>query len=79
MRRQLAEIIPIRTSDCSWARLVSKRRQQPFGPITGWTWGNATTTTRVYDTDGKLSQFASAGLKTYGYDDAFRITGITDR
>jgi RHS repeat-associated protein len=28
--------------------------------------------------DGRITQIDSAGLKTYGYDDAFRITGITD-
>jgi RHS repeat-associated protein len=50
----------------------------PFGPVRGWTWGNATLSSRTYDTDGKMTQFDSAGLKTYGYDDAFRITGITD-
>jgi RHS repeat-associated protein len=33
---------------------------------------------RTYDTDGKVTQIDSAGLKTYAYDDAFRITGITD-
>jgi YD repeat-containing protein len=33
---------------------------------------------RTYDLDGKITQVDSAGLKTYGYDDAFRITGITD-
>lgn len=49
-----------------------------FGPVRGWTWGNATLAVRTYDTDGKITQVDSAGLKTYGYDDAFRITGITD-
>lgn len=28
--------------------------------------------------DGKITQLDSAGLDTYSYDDAFRITGITD-
>ena len=51
---------------------------EPLGPVSGWTWGNSTTTTRTYDTDGKISQIASAGTKTYSYDDAFRITGLTD-
>ena len=50
----------------------------PFGPITGWSWGNSTTTTRTFDTDGKITQITSAGQRTYGYDDAFRITSITD-
>jgi YD repeat-containing protein len=51
---------------------------EPLGPVSGWTWGNGTTTTRTYDTDGKISQIVSAGTKTYSYDDAFRITGLTD-
>ncbi|MFL6604734.1 MAG: RHS repeat-associated core domain-containing protein [Steroidobacteraceae bacterium] len=51
---------------------------EPLGPVSGWTWGNGSTTNRTYDTDGKISQIVSAGTKTYGYDDAFRITGISD-
>jgi RHS repeat-associated protein len=50
----------------------------PFGPITGWTWGNATTASRVFDTDGKLTTINGQENKTFGYDDAFRITGVTD-
>jgi RHS repeat-associated protein len=53
----------------------------PFGPITGWSWGNGTTASRGFDTDGKLTQVDNANgasLKNYAYDDAFRITGITD-
>jgi RHS repeat-associated protein len=58
--------------------VLSSVTYRPFGPASGWTWGNSTTASRTYDTDGKLSQFNSGGLKTYAYDDAFRITGITD-
>jgi RHS repeat-associated protein len=50
----------------------------PFGPITGWTWGNSTTATRTFDTDGKLTAINGQEQKTFGYDDAFRITGVTD-
>jgi RHS repeat-associated protein len=50
----------------------------PFGPVRGWTWGNSTLMARTYDLDGKITQVDSAGLKTYGYDDAFRITNIND-
>jgi RHS repeat-associated protein len=53
----------------------------PFGPITGWTWGNGTTASRAFDTDGKLTQIDNANgtsLKNFSYDDAFRITGIAD-
>jgi RHS repeat-associated protein len=58
--------------------LLSNVLYQPFGPTLGWTWGNATLSVREYDTDGKITDVDSAGLKTYAYDDAFRITGITD-
>ena len=58
--------------------VLSNALYDPFGPVRGWTWGNGTLMSRSYDTDGKLAQFVSGGLKTYAYDDAFRITGITD-
>jgi YD repeat-containing protein len=32
---------------------------------------------RTYDEDGRIEALESAGATTYGYDDAFRITGIT--
>jgi RHS repeat-associated protein len=51
---------------------------EPLGPVSGWTWGNGATTTRSYDTDGKISQIVSAGTRTFSYDNAFRITGVTD-
>jgi RHS repeat-associated protein len=51
---------------------------EPFGPIAGWTWGNGTLAARTHDADGQVTQVDSAGLKTYSYDDAFRLTGITD-
>jgi uncharacterized protein RhaS with RHS repeats len=50
----------------------------PFGPARQWTWGNGTLTNRTYDQDGKLTQVDSAGLNTYTFDDAFRITANTD-
>jgi RHS repeat-associated protein len=51
---------------------------EPFGPVSGWTWGNSTLAVRVYNLDGNPTDIDSAGAYTYGYDDAFRITGITD-
>jgi YD repeat-containing protein len=51
---------------------------EPFGAVRGWTWGNSTLATRVHDLDGKPTNLDSAGASTYAYDDAFRITGITD-
>lgn len=58
--------------------ILSNVLYQPFGPTRGWTWGNSTLAIREYDADGKVTDIDSAGLKTYSYDDAFRITGITD-
>jgi RHS repeat-associated protein len=58
--------------------VLSNVLYEPFGPPRLWTWGNGTLAARAYDQDGKITQIDSAGLKTYSYDDAFRITGITD-
>ncbi len=58
--------------------VLSNVLYDPFGPARHWTWGNGTLSVRSFDQDGKITQIDSAGLKTYGYDDAFRITGITD-
>ena len=62
--------------------ILSGITYDPFGPITGWTWGSGPTMTRVFDTDGKLTNINSSasavGNRTLGYDDAFRITSISD-
>jgi RHS repeat-associated protein len=60
--------------------LLSGVTYDPFGPVNGWTWGNNTSTvTRTYDTDGNITQINTAADPiNFGYDNAFRITGITD-
>lgn len=58
--------------------VLSNVLYQPFGPIKGWTWGNSTTTSRTFDQDTKITAISSAGSKSYSFDDAFRITGVTD-
>lgn len=58
--------------------LLTNVLYEPFGPTSGWTWGNNTLAVRTYDTDGKVTHIDSAGLATYSYDDAFRITSRTD-
>jgi RHS repeat-associated protein len=51
----------------------------PFGTVSGWSWGNSTTVSRTYDTDAKIAQISTAADTTnFGYDNAFRITGVTD-
>jgi RHS repeat-associated protein len=58
--------------------ILSNVLYQPFGPTRGWTWGNSSLAVREYDTDGLITDIDSAGLKSYDYDDAFRITDIAD-
>jgi YD repeat-containing protein len=58
--------------------LLSQALYQPFGPVSGWTWANNTNEARVYDEDGNVTNVEAAEGFPYGYDSAFRITGITD-
>jgi RHS repeat-associated protein len=60
------------------APLISVVLYEPFGAVRQWTWSNGSISVRTFDQDGKIVQIDSAGLKTYSYDDAFRIIGITD-
>jgi RHS repeat-associated protein len=51
----------------------------PFGPPTGWTWGNGSTVSRSFNEDGGPLQIVTAGVtNVYAVDDAERITSITD-
>lgn len=58
--------------------LLSSVAYEPFGPARGWTWGNASTEVRLHNTDGNPSQISAVESSTYGYDNALRITGITN-
>jgi len=58
--------------------ILSNALYAAMGATRGWTWGNATFAVREYDIDGNLTDLDSAGLKTYSYDDAFRIVAIAD-
>jgi RHS repeat-associated protein len=61
------------------AALLSSVTYEPFGSVNGWTWGNSTSVSRTYDTDEKITQInTAADTISFGYDNAFRITGITD-
>jgi RHS repeat-associated protein len=51
----------------------------PFGEVAKWTWGNGQAYQRVYDTDGRIQSVTIAGTtRSYGFDAASRITGLTD-
>jgi RHS repeat-associated protein len=59
--------------------LLSGATYAPFGPLTGWTWGNTTAVARTYDEDYKVTAITTAGDSIdFGYDSAFRITAVTD-
>ncbi|GFE81307.1 hypothetical protein GCM10011487_33070 [Steroidobacter agaridevorans] len=58
--------------------IVSGILYDPFGPVRQWTWADGSLAVRTFDQDGSIALIDSAGLKTYSYDDAFRVTGITD-
>jgi RHS repeat-associated protein len=61
------------------AALATNVTYEPFGAVNAWTWGNATTVARTYDGDEKITQISTAGdTISFGYDNANRITGITD-
>jgi RHS repeat-associated protein len=58
--------------------LLSNATYEPFGAIKGWSWGNGTSSTRSFDSDGRISQIANIETTNYAYDNASRITGISN-
>jgi RHS repeat-associated protein len=59
--------------------VLSGATYDPFGPVSGWTWGNNTTVTRGYDEDSNPHQIVTAGVtNAYAVDYASRITGLSD-
>lgn len=58
--------------------ILSGALYHPFGKTRGWGWGNGSFAIRDYNTDGLTTSVDSAGLQTYLYDDAFRITDVID-
>lgn len=60
------------------AALISGATYMPFGPSTGWTWGNGTLSSRTYDLDGKPISINSAGTSTYAYNDDASIASRSD-
>ena len=59
--------------------LLASITYEPFGPVSGWTWGNATSTVRTYEADGSTTTVSNGGESvTYGLDNASRITSATN-
>jgi RHS repeat-associated protein len=58
--------------------VVSAVTYQPFGGVTGFTFGNATPYSRSYDLNGNVSAYTLGNLsRTLAHDAAARITGFT--
>jgi RHS repeat-associated protein len=66
--------------------LITQITYDPDGQITGWTWGNGSTSTRQYDLNGRPvavslgfdPQNQLQSLRNFTYDAAGKITGIAD-
>jgi hypothetical protein len=54
-------------------------RYQPFGGISGWTWGNGTAYTRGIDLNGRVASFPLGSTqRSLVFNEASRITGFND-
>jgi len=52
---------------------------EPFGPVSGWTFGNGAAFDRSFDLDGRIqSQTFGTGTRSYTFDAASRLTKFTD-
>ncbi len=59
--------------------LLNNVTYDPFGPVNGWTWGDASTVSRSYNQDGGVTAITTAGdAIDFGYDNASRINSVTD-
>lgn len=59
--------------------VLSAATYDPFGPATGWTWGNASTASRAYDVRGLMTSHSLASdTRTLSYDPAGYLTSLSD-
>src|SRR6202044_1345760 len=58
--------------------LLSNATYEPLGPVNGWTWGDGTADSRLYNGDGLVSQINAIETTNYIYDYANRISSITN-
>jgi RHS repeat-associated protein len=59
--------------------VISAVIYEPFGGVSGWTWGNSSTVSRSFNGDGLISQIVTAAVTLgYSFDNANRISGISD-
>lgn len=74
--------IGVRTSGGVRTVLLNNATYEPFGPVTGWTYGNGRTLNRTYDQDYRpktILDSASGGLSLgYGYNAVGELTELKD-
>ncbi|QQQ01283.1 RHS repeat-associated core domain-containing protein [Lysobacter enzymogenes] len=74
--------IGVRPSGGIRTTLLSNATYEPFGPVSGWTYGNGRTLNRTYDQDYRpktILDSASGGLSLgYGYNSAGELTELKD-
>ncbi|MHB9112969.1 MAG: RHS repeat-associated core domain-containing protein, partial [Thermoleophilia bacterium] len=56
--------------------LLQNISHAPFGPVSGWTWGNGLPHLRAHGLDGEIQLIESAVAQNYGYDAAGQLTQI---
>ena len=63
------------------AILLDQVRYEPFGPVSGWVWGNGETHQRTYDLDGRLTSMTvpleAPQLHIFGYDWQYRLNSAS--
>jgi RHS repeat-associated protein len=63
------------------AILLDQVRYEPFGPVSGWVWGNGETHQRTYDLDGRLTSMTvpleAPQLHVFGYDGQYRLNSAS--
>jgi len=65
--------------DVDGTTILSGATYDPFGPATGWTWGNSSSASRSFDLRGLPTSIDFAGdTQTLGYDNAGQVTSQVD-
>jgi RHS repeat-associated protein len=83
-RDNAGNITSVALSGISSATLANNITYEPFGPVSGFTYGNGLTTTLTYDQDYRLTGIKTSGSNvnvqdlSFAYDNANDITSITD-
>lgn len=77
---QVTSVTSKASSGSSTKTIASSVTYEPFGPVTGFTFGNSHTDTRTYDLDYRMTGVldSSTAWLSYVYDNANNVSSITD-